>query len=93
MLMVLRQWRWVSGFLLVVEVVFEQLVEWSVFLGQSVRGICGCEPRPLSVLVASPLGRSRGGRRTRFSAEVPSTRPARRLPSAPCPSLTVPFAE
>ena len=92
MLMVLRPWRWVSRFILFVEVLFEQFVEWSVFLGQSNCGIRGGDPRPLSVLVASPLGRSRGRRRTRFSVEVPSTKPARRLPSASSPPLAVPFS-
>lgn len=90
MLMMLRQWRRVSGCMLLEQALFEQIVEWLVFLERSV---CGIGPRPLAVLVDSPLGRLRGGQRTRFSVEVPRTRPAQRLPSAPCPSLTVPSSE
>jgi hypothetical protein len=90
MLMVLRQWRRISGFELLAQALFEQLAEWLLCLERSV---CGSGPRPLAVLVGSPLSRSRGGPRTHFSVEVPSTRPAWRLPSAPRPFLTVPSSE
>jgi hypothetical protein len=90
MLMVLKRWRRVFEFVLLKLALFEQIVEWLVFQEQRVRGI---HSQPLPVLVSSPLSRSRGARRTRLSVEVSSTRPARGLPSATRPFLTVPFSE
>lgn len=93
MLMVLRQWRRVSGFVILVQTliaVLAQVLEWLVWLERSV---CGPGLQPLPALAGSPLGRSRGGRRTRLSVEVPNLRPARRLPSATRSSPAVPFSE
>lgn len=90
MLMALRQWRQVSGLVILVQIlvaVLAQVVEWFVWLERSV---CRPRPQPLPVLAGSPLGRSRGGRRTRLSVEVPNPRPAQHLPSATRPSSTVP---
>lgn len=89
MLTALRQGKPISKLVLLGRALFEQFAEWLVFMGRSV---CGNDPRPLAVLVASPFSRSRGGRRTRFSIEV-LTRPARRLPSTSCPPFAIPFSE
>jgi len=93
MLMVLRQWRWALKFVLLTQALIGQFMAWLVFLGRNACGVSGNDPRTLLVLVASPLGTSRGVRRTRFAVKVPSTRPARLLLSTPCPPLTVPFSE
>src|SRR5215831_16786538 len=90
MLMVLRQWRWALRFELFTQALLGQFTAWLVVLGRNACGVSGSDPRPLLVLVAPPLGTSRGVRRTRFAVKVPSTRLARLLLSTPSPPLTVP---
>lgn len=90
MLMLLRQWRRIAEYIPFMQAMQVQIVEWLVFLERSV---CGSSPRLLPIRVVSPLGRSRGGRRTRLSVEVPSIKPAQRLSAATHPSPAVPFSE